>query len=71
MQDYKESLPESSLGKAKEYPIIRTLAFHYTVDSALPKILQHGLLSWLEEEKKLGLQVRKRTSSHSQPDQVI
>lgn len=69
MQDSKEGPPESSLGRPKEHLIIRTLGFHYTVDSLLPKIFQHGLLSRLEEEKR-GLQARERRSSRSQPDQV-
>lgn len=69
MGDSKEGPSEGSPDRPKEYPMVGTLGFHYTVDNALPGILQHGLLSRVEEEKR-GLQLRGKRTRQAQPDQV-
>lgn len=59
MVDNQEGQPIVASEKKLEYLSIRggSLGFTYTIDKALPTVLQHGLLSRLEERKR-GLKVR-------------
>lgn len=63
MIDNQEGQPIVVPEKKVEYLSVRAgdLGFHYTVDSALRDAFKHGLLSRMEERKR-GLQVRKRAS---------
>lgn len=70
MVDNLEGTPIITSENKTEYLNVRggQLGFHYTEDKGLPEAFRHGLLSRMEERKR-GLNVRKR-ASRSWPNAV-